>query len=53
MLYLMLPLHVAKKFLGSQLQLQRKQLSGVQHEVLGLQEVCEVRYEQRAVILRQ
>jgi hypothetical protein len=53
MLYLMLLLHVAKKFLGSQLQLQLKQPSGEQHEVLGLQEVCEVRYELRAVILRQ
>jgi len=47
----MLPLHVAKKFLDSQLQLQLKQPSGEQHEVLSLLEVCEVRYEQRAAIL--
>jgi len=50
---LVLPWHVAKKFLDSQLLLQRMQLSGVQREVLGLLEVCEVRYELRAVILHQ
>jgi hypothetical protein len=51
--YLTQPLHAARKFLDSQLQLQRMQLSGVQREVLGLLEVCEVRYELRAVILHQ
>jgi len=45
--------HVAKKFLGSQLQLQLKPPSGEQHEVLDLREVCEVHYELRAVILLQ
>ena len=49
---LVLPLHVAKKFLDSQLQLQQMQPSDVQREVLNLLEVCEVRYELRAVILR-
>jgi hypothetical protein len=50
---LVLPSHAAKKFQDSQLQLQRMRLSGEQHEVLDLLEVCEVRYELRAVILRQ
>jgi hypothetical protein len=50
---LVLPWHAAKKFLDSQLQLQRMQLSDVQREALNPLEVCEVRYEQRAVILRQ
>jgi hypothetical protein len=46
-------LHVARKFLDSQLQLQRMQPSDVQREVLGLLEGCEVRYELLAVILHQ
>jgi hypothetical protein len=50
---LVLPLHVATKFLDSQLQLQQKQPSDVQREELSLLEVCEVRYELRAVILHQ
>jgi hypothetical protein len=50
---LVLPWHVAKKFLDSQLLLQRMQLSGEQREGLSLLEVCEVRYELRAVILHQ
>jgi hypothetical protein len=49
--YLVQPLHAAKKFLDSQLRLQRMQLSDAQREALNLQEVCEVRYELRAVIL--
>ena len=44
--------HVAKKFLDLLLLLQLMQPSGVQREVLNLQEVCEVRYEPRVVILR-
>jgi hypothetical protein len=48
----MLPWHAAKKFLDSQLLLQRMRPSGEQREVLNLLEVCEVRYELRAVILR-
>jgi hypothetical protein len=51
--YLMQPLRAAKKFLDSQLQLQRMQPSDEQHEALNLLEVCEVRYELRAVILHQ
>jgi hypothetical protein len=50
---LVLPLHVAKKFLDSQLQLQRMQPSDVQREVLSLLEVCEVRCELREVVLHQ
>jgi hypothetical protein len=50
---LVLPLHVARKFLDSQLQLQRMQPSDEQREELGLLEVCEVRYELRAVTLHQ
>jgi hypothetical protein len=50
---LVLPWHVAKKFLDSQLQLQQKQPSDVQREELSLLEVCEVRYELRAVILHR
>jgi replicative DNA helicase len=38
---LVLPWHVAKKFLDSQLQLQQKQPSDVQREELSLLEVCE------------
>jgi hypothetical protein len=48
-----LPLHAAKKFLDLLLLLQLMQLSDEQREVLGLLEVCEVRYELRAVILHQ
>jgi hypothetical protein len=39
------------KFLDLQLQPQQMQLSDEQREVLNLQEVCEVRYELRVVIL--
>jgi hypothetical protein len=48
-----LPLHAAKKFLDSQLQLQQMQLSDVQREELSLRAKCEVRYELRVVILHQ
>jgi hypothetical protein len=50
---LVLPLHAAKKFLDLQLLPQQMQLNGEQREVLNLLEVCEVRYELRAVILHQ
>ena len=48
---LVLPLHVAKKFLDSQLLLQLMQLSDEQREVLNLLAMYEVRYELRVVIL--
>lgn len=51
--YLVQPLHAAMKVPGSRLQLQQMLPGGAQREVLNLQEVCEVRCELRAVILRQ